>query len=258
MSQHIKFCLFWALFSYACWLHANPNEELLEEIKLLNPQTEIIPLSSPYFALKQNTEKFPDLGTIVIIHDHHEHADWPELIHPLRTKLADYGWHTLSLQFPQQSSEFAAYARSLQQLIQQQKTGNLILITKGRSAQDIATAFKNDLNKFIALVLISHEEPPQKEEPIVLNLIKTLGSRPILDIYAANDKPNVVRTAASRLNRVRKYGKTANVQYQQMVVPLADHRFYHQESSLIKRITGWLKRYAKKPSPPINNEKSED
>jgi hypothetical protein len=42
-------------------------------------------------------------GAILLIHDKEQHADWPEIIHPLRTILPKYGWFTLSVNLPDET-----------------------------------------------------------------------------------------------------------------------------------------------------------
>lgn len=39
-------------------------------------------------------------GAVLILHDFEQHADWPGLVHELRTQLPDSGWYTLSVNLP--------------------------------------------------------------------------------------------------------------------------------------------------------------
>jgi hypothetical protein len=39
-------------------------------------------------------------GAILLLHDTEQHADWPEVIHPLRMNLPKAGWYTLSVNLP--------------------------------------------------------------------------------------------------------------------------------------------------------------
>jgi len=39
-------------------------------------------------------------GAILLLHDKEQNADWPEVIHPLRTNLPKAGWYTLSVNLP--------------------------------------------------------------------------------------------------------------------------------------------------------------
>lgn len=42
-------------------------------------------------------------GAILLLHDKEQHADWPEVIHPLRMNLPKSGWYTLSLSLPDET-----------------------------------------------------------------------------------------------------------------------------------------------------------
>lgn len=92
---------------------------------------------------------------------------------------------------------------------------------------------------------------------------------PLLDIFAASDKPEVTQTALIRSVSARKSsGNIANKQviesyqhsaqatepgnktqgyiaYRQVVIPGANHTYRGVEPILIKRIRGWLMRHAK-------------
>ncbi len=42
-------------------------------------------------------------GAILFLHDKEQHADWPEIIHPLRKSLPKAGWFTLSVSLPDET-----------------------------------------------------------------------------------------------------------------------------------------------------------
>tara|TARA_R110001592_G_scaffold362471_1_gene676362 strand:- start:2522 stop:3646 length:1125 start_codon:yes stop_codon:yes gene_type:complete len=42
-------------------------------------------------------------GAILLLHDKGQHADWPEVIHPLRMNLPKAGWYTLSVNLPEET-----------------------------------------------------------------------------------------------------------------------------------------------------------
>jgi hypothetical protein len=42
-------------------------------------------------------------GAVLLLHDKEQHADWPEVIHPLRKKLPKSGWFTLSVNLPDET-----------------------------------------------------------------------------------------------------------------------------------------------------------
>nr|WP_320136851.1 DUF3530 family protein [uncultured Amphritea sp.] len=67
------------------------------------PETEVVWLElddEKQLALLQQATTATPTGSILIFTDPTTGADWPDLIHPLRTQLTEYGWNTLSLSLP--------------------------------------------------------------------------------------------------------------------------------------------------------------
>ena len=67
-----------------------------------------------FLALYSNTESKP-LGAIILLHGRGLHANWHNVIQPVRTILPELGWDTLSLQMPvlQKGATFDDYAKIL-------------------------------------------------------------------------------------------------------------------------------------------------
>ncbi|MFE1816153.1 alpha/beta hydrolase family protein [Metapseudomonas otitidis] len=82
------------------------DERSQEDAKALEqrlPQAEQQQLtagSEPFLALWQPANVGTPNGVVILIPGDGETADWPRAIAPLRTKLPDVGWHTLSLTLP--------------------------------------------------------------------------------------------------------------------------------------------------------------
>lgn len=71
------------------------------------PETEVVWLElddEKQLALLQQATTATPTGSILIFTEPTTGADWPDLIHPLRTQLTEYGWNTLSLSLPTQPS----------------------------------------------------------------------------------------------------------------------------------------------------------
>lgn len=67
------------------------------------PETDVVWLDlddEKQLALLQQATTATPTGSILIFADPTTGADWPDLIHPLRTQLTEYGWNTLSLSLP--------------------------------------------------------------------------------------------------------------------------------------------------------------
>jgi len=61
------------------------------------PETDV---STKVLSLQKQPRTAIPQGAVLLLHDKEQHADWPYLIHPLRTKLPDSGWYTLSVNLP--------------------------------------------------------------------------------------------------------------------------------------------------------------
>ncbi len=82
----------------------NPSRQRQADLALAQtPETEVVWLAldnEKQLALLQQATTATPTGSILIFTDPTTGADWPDLIHPLRTQLTEYGWNTLSLSLP--------------------------------------------------------------------------------------------------------------------------------------------------------------
>lgn len=74
-------------------------------LELTYPQRED---SVQVLALQQAPRTAQPHGAVLLLHDIDQHADWPGLVHHLRTQLPDAGWHTLALNLPLHSKTSSA------------------------------------------------------------------------------------------------------------------------------------------------------
>lgn len=68
-----------------------------------NAETQVIWLDlngQKQLALLQRAATSAPVGTVMIFSDHSTSADWPAIVHPLRTQLTEFGWNTLSITLP--------------------------------------------------------------------------------------------------------------------------------------------------------------
>lgn len=252
--------------------YAENFDGLIAQIKTSNPNSSVFKLSqdeaSPYFAIKTLTTLSPSKGTIILIHDQGEHADWPDVIQPLRKHLLRAGWNTLSAQFPQiapsaEPTDSAtptatqAYVNELIRHLTPDKVGSIVLLSHGENTHYLTTALSAPLDNLLAYVAISASDPLAikiETSTLSANLLKL--NVPILDLYAQRDYPHVIQAANVRLQRIKEQTKTntnsndpntpkSNLKYQQVVIPVAEHSFRGQEEVLSKRIAGWLAQNAK-------------
>jgi pimeloyl-ACP methyl ester carboxylesterase len=219
-------------------------------------------------------------GGAIILHDADGHADWPDVVRPLRTFLPPHGWATIAIQLPQLSGvdEYGAHQPLINTRIQKAAEqlrsvglNNIVLIGHGSGALAAAAYLASQRDDLgirgfvgIGMSVIKTEKAddylPTRIEKINL---------PILDIYGSRDLPAVASTAGMRslaakrssttaskeqlLEPYKKAGlsKTANnnvqgyIAYRQIEIEGADHNFSSQGESLSKRVLGWLERHLK-------------
>ncbi|MBT7950879.1 MAG: DUF3530 family protein [Gammaproteobacteria bacterium] len=189
-------------------------------------------------------------GAIILLHGMGAHPDWPQVINPLRIKLPELGWATLSIQLPVLSPEMpiADYGLTLgnaklrfQAAVQQlRKRGFLNIIVIGHSFGAATAAYAlsanntKNVNAFIGISMQAQQFLNPR-----LKLLKELQAIdiPVLDIYGSKDILEILREADDRRLAARK---NANEAYQQMVIEGANHYFSGLEDVLIQRIQEWL------------------
>lgn len=222
------------------------------------------------------------LGGAIILPSLGDHPNWPDVIAPLRKSLPKHGWSTLSiaLPVPTKGSDglwalapyFTASRGRIQSAIkfmQQQGIVNIVLIGHGlgAAAAAVAVSGSNPL-QVSALAAISLGVPPgSNPKPYSPDILENIHI-PVLDVYGSRDFYGVTKTAAERVAAARRGGLAAvnsrqleslkhspqarllssnrngYIAYRQMELMGADHSFRGDESTLIRRIKGWLKKQA--------------
>lgn len=194
-------------------------------------------------------------GTVILLHGIGVHPNWPDIIYPLRSRLPDAGWATLSIQMPilantAAKDDYIALFNESQQRIQaaisfltQQKASPLILLGHSlgatMGAQFLANTPDNNIQAFIAIGLSQATNDP------VFNNVEHLQKieQPILDLYGSQDLSTILLSAKQRKSAAKKSG---NSLYRQLKVEGADHMFNGLEDELLQIIQGWLHKNAGK------------
>ena len=205
-------------------------------------------------------------GAVIIAHGMGAHADWPEVIAPLRTRLPDSGWATLSLQMPilPPGAPLADYGRTIKDSSQRLNAAvrylrqhgfiNLVFIGYGFGAALIADFLAHNpvkgFNAFVAISAQSHDflNPRLK----LLNDLESIDV-PVLDVYAGRDRGKVVKQADDRRLAGRK--NSGHI-YDQIMIIDADRFYTGVEKALISGICGWLD--TKVPQVPASEDKIPD
>jgi pimeloyl-ACP methyl ester carboxylesterase len=182
----------------------------------------------------------------IILHGLGVHPNWPDVIYPLRSGLAEHGWATLALQMP-----IGARDTSFDDA--------LVLLPEAPPRIDAGIAYLREQG-YTSIVLIAHSfgaqmatyylantDNPQVSALVSVGLtaaevgaIKTADfmqkiTIPMLDLYGSEDFDNVIATAP-----VRQQAQQANNTYTQQKVDGADHFFSSQDEVLQQIVQQWL------------------
>ncbi len=210
----------------------------------------------------------PSLGTVIVLHNQGTHPDWPAVVHPLRARLPQYGWSTLSVQMPALGADAtakdyaghfdAAGARIAAALKFARDHGAKKVFVLGyglgatMAADYLAAHPDAGVQGFVAVSMGSSSDDPRLNTQAALGKIKA----PVLDVYGSADRDSVVNAARQRLARGLRYAypdKTvlpkgtdsapfAPVPYRQIRITGADHDYTDETDVLVRRIRGWLGR----------------
>lgn len=193
-------------------------------------------------------------GAVILLHHMGGHADWPQVIRPIRTQLPGSGWATLSIQMPLISpgEPLADYGKTVEQARARIDAGldyllssryrNIVLVGYSFGAALIAdylaSSKRNRVKAFVGISMQTHPFLNPR-----LDLTKQLEkiAIPVLDIYGSRDF-NAVKIHAKERSSVAK--KAGNQYYHQRVIAGADHYFAGLEDVLIRQLRGWLARAA--------------
>lgn len=198
----------------------------------------------------ENTAK----GTVVILHGRGFHPDWQDAINPLRTGLTESGWNTLSIQMPvleKQAKYYdylplfpkaipridsaIAYAREQAKL---NNSANKVVLIAHSCGAHMAMAWAEaesfeaiDAYVGIGMGATDYKQPMKHAFP--LDKIKV----PVLDVYAEQDYPAVLKMAPQRLAMIKAAG---NKKSDQQVVSGSDHYYKDRGEALTRIISQWL------------------
>ena len=210
--------------------------------------------SSQFLGLYTESTTAETRGGAIVLHGSGVHPNWDQIVRPLRSELPDYGWATLSIQMPvlpnkASYSEYAALFPEVPpridaavQFLKKKGINNIVIIAHSLGASMGAwyLAQKPDraVRGFVAIGASGRLMKNKKTDFLVSVKKITL---PVLDIYGGHDLAGVLNTARDRQRVARKSG---NKNYLQVKIPGANHFFDNKNDILVRRIRGWLKKYA--------------
>ena len=188
-------------------------------------------------------------GGVIILHGRGLHPDWESVVQPLRTALPDHGWHTLAVQMPVLHKQAKYYdyeplfPEALPRIeaainyLKEQGVEKIVLIAHSCGAHmamhRIRDKGDNGLAAYVGIGMGATDLGQKMRQPFPLEKMRV----PVLDIYAENDFPAVLRMAPDRLAMIRKAGNPQSAQQQ---IPAAEHYFEDHGDELVEAISNWL------------------
>jgi pimeloyl-ACP methyl ester carboxylesterase len=181
-----------------------------------------------------------------------------DVINPLRSRLPEYGWKTLSIQLPIAAADasdwvyrelipeaFPRITAALEHLKRQGVT-NIVLIGHSLGArmgvEYLAQGAPAELRAFVAIGLSADNSIADSGIPDsgTLGALKKLRL-PLLDIYGSRDIDPVLNSVAARSAASRQ---AENGAYRQTRIDGADHFFNGLNDTLVAEVRAWLGRVA--------------
>ena len=198
----------------------------------------------------------PERGTLLILHDAGLHADWPGLIHRLRTRFPEKRWATLSLQLPvlpadatddaylKQATDIRARIAAALAWLRERSRKPVVLVAQGLMAVP-ATALVADQQRAVEGLVLLSPRAPDDQRAAWLNQLAQV-KEPVLDL--APDTPAYASATdlVRRRNLMRasltpvKDGLPPQPRYRLVTLAGANASFQGQVDLVLLRLRGWL------------------
>lgn len=208
------------------------------------------------------TEADEPQGVVIILHGRGFHPDWQDAINPLRVGLAEHGWNTLSLQMPvlEKEAKYYDYVQVLpeahpriekaiafarQRIEEGGLPGRVILLAHScgvhMAMSWVEAGSFESIDAYIGLGMGATDYRQPMLKPFPLAELEV----PVLDVYAEDDYPAVIKMAPERMAAIKAAGNPLS---EQAVVKGADHYYTDKGEELVDIVSGWLDRLAT-PTP---------
>ena len=192
------------------------------------------------------------LGAAIILHGIGAHPNWADVVLPLRTRLPESGWHTLSLQMPILPNkadykeyiplfpEIAPRVNAAVDFLKKKGIKKIALIGHSMGATMAGHYVANNKNESIRLLVAIGATGNMFKHP-ELDYVQSLKKIriPVLDLSGTEDLADVIATKKLKAQTAEAVG---NKRYQQIEIPGADHFLVGKEDELVKEVSRWLKK----------------
>ena len=190
-------------------------------------------------------------GGVIVLHGVGVHPAWADVINPLRTQLAEQGWHTISLQLPILPNEAkdADYAPLFKEVPARIQAGVDYLKSKG--VTKIAIAGHSLGAAMTSYYLVASPDPavkafaitsggpgiPKDSRMDAVDNFKKFKNVAILDLRGGEDTDRV-KDAWKERSKIGNpiHGK----RYESQVVPGANHFYNGKDKELVDAVGNWL------------------
>ena len=193
-------------------------------------------------------------GVVIILHGRGFHPDWQDAINPLRVGLAESGWNTLSVQmpvlekkakyydylplFPQAIPRIEAAIAYAREQIKENGINNKVVLVAHSCGAHMAMTWADvesfeSIDAYVGIGMGATDYKQPMKQPFPLAKVKV----PVLDVYAANDYPAVLKMAPERWQSIQSAG---NERSHQVIIPDADHYYTDRGDVLTSVISEWL------------------
>lgn len=214
-----------------------------------------------FLALYQHANIPKARGGLILLHGMGAHPDWSAVISPLRKKMSEHGWSTLSIQMPALEpnatpenyipllKETPERITSAIEFLHARGVYNIVVLGHGLGATMGANYLATNqtsstvVKAFVAVGLGLHSHIQEFSTAQYIARIRI----PMLDIFGSQDLDSIQKSAKPRLLAARSVGNGA---FRQTSILGADHFFNGMDDLLVNRVRSWLNRYA--PSVKID------
>ncbi|NQY26497.1 MAG: DUF3530 family protein [Piscirickettsiaceae bacterium] len=210
-------------------------------------------------------------GAIIFFHDRGAQLESQGVITPLRHKMIEYGWSTLtiSLDYPEESAILLSGEPDLEPIAEEQTAEMDAEENKNTEALEVLPPISNQqrLDAAVAflqekdvkrILFLGHGAGGHVAIDVLSNITDSISAlilvgvpglslrlenafspmrQPVFDIYGDNEIDDVVAAVKRRKLMMKRMGSE---QYLAREVLGADHVFYGLEESLVKTLRGWL------------------
>ena len=200
---------------------------------------------SEFLALETPATDDDSTRAVVVMHGTGVHPNWPTVVQPLRVRLTESGWHTLSIQMPvlANEAEHGDYAGiydwvpgridAAVRYLRDKGAEKVVLVGHSQGATMVAYYLSRAHAPVDGFVAVGMSGGIAGGPMDTLAQLPQLDL-PILDLYGSEDLPEVLASAAQRREA------TTSGDYTQQTVDGADHFFDGEEAQLLEVVNGWL------------------